>query len=174
MTRYADGDAAAFATVYDELAPALYRYLQKRLQSDAACDDVLQQAFVQLHLNRGRFVRGSRVEPWAYALTHAVSVDHVRREYRRRYEELDDYARSGAPDPEQSSQTAALSDALRRELGQISPKLSQSFRLVRLEGLSHAEAAQVLGVDVGVIKVRVHRAATFLRARLARFAWGEP
>jgi RNA polymerase sigma-70 factor (ECF subfamily) len=47
---------------------------------------------------------------------------------------------------------------LQRELESLPEKQRAAFELVKLDGLSLAEAAQVLGTTVGAVKLRVHRA----------------
>jgi RNA polymerase sigma-70 factor (ECF subfamily) len=169
MGRYADGDASAFSELYDQLAPRLHAYLLRMLRSKAAADDALQQVFLQIHLNRGRFTPGARVEPWAYAIAHAAAVDLLRRERRRVADEFVDGEQAAEGSVEAVALAGELSEALRAELREISPKLREAFLLVRVEGLSHAEAAAVLGIEETATKVRTHRATLWLRERLARF-----
>jgi RNA polymerase sigma-70 factor (ECF subfamily) len=139
------------------------------LRSASAAEDVLQQVFLQIHLHRGRFVAEARVEPWAYAIAHAAAIDYLRRERRRAADELVEGEQGTTGSVEAGALAGELSEALRMELSEISPKLREAFVLVRLDGLSHAEAARVLGVGEATTKVRAHRAALWLRERLARF-----
>ncbi len=174
MSRYAAGDDAAFSALYDELAPRLYAYLRRQLRSASSAEDALQQAFLQIHLHRGKFAAGEPVEPWAYAIARASAIDLLRRERRRRATELDEQvAESSAHDAAELVGAQQLGDALRAELASVSPKLREAFLLVRIEGLSHAEAAQVLDIDEGATRVRAHRAVRWLRERLARFGLAE-
>jgi RNA polymerase sigma-70 factor, ECF subfamily len=170
MDRYAEGDASAFAVIYDALAPRLAAYLRRRLRSAAAVDDALQHTFLKLHLHRGNFTKGARVEPWAYAIARGAAVDLGRRASVRREGELDpelhEAEGAGADD---GLLLGELSDALRAELAALSPKLREAFVLVRVEGLSHAEAAEVLGIEESATKVRAHRAGQWLRDKLSRF-----
>jgi DNA-directed RNA polymerase specialized sigma24 family protein len=62
-----------------------------------------------------------------------------------------------------------LGEAVAEELRRVSPKLREAFLLVRLDGLTHAEAALVLEISEGSTKVRTHRVTQWLRTRLARF-----
>ena len=55
MARYAQGEASAFAQVYDELSPKLHGYLRRKLKNEAAAEDVLQHTFMRMHFSRGRF-----------------------------------------------------------------------------------------------------------------------
>ena len=105
MERYADGDESAFATLYDEVAPRLLRFTSRQLRSAAAAEDVVQQAFLQMHVARGQFTRGAAVLPWAYAIARRLVIDLSR---RRGHEDPRAVAEDeGAPSP-----AAAADDAL--------------------------------------------------------------
>jgi len=174
MDRYAEGDARAFGELYDALAPRLAAYLRRRLRSSSAVDDALQHTFMQLHVHRGKFERGARVEPWAYAIARAASIDIARREAVRRGDALDAERIAGEGESgEEAVRAGELSAAFADELAALSPKLREAFLLVRVDGLSHAEAAAVLGIEESATKVRAHRAGQWLREKLARFAGAE-
>ena len=171
MDRYADGDGAAFSTLYDELAPRLYRYALLRTHSRSASEDVVQQTFLQIHSARDRFVRGAAVLTWAYAIARRLLIDASR---RQGHEELRD---DGAFDVEERSTGLAADDAMaqkeqeleaRRDLEHLPAALRESFQLVKLEGLSVAQAAEVLGITPGMVKIRTHRARVALKRALSR------
>lgn len=172
MERYADGDAAAFATLYDELAPRLYRFAARQLQSRAAAEDVVQQALLQIHCARAQFTRGAAVLPWAYAIVRRLVIDLTRR--RGREDLRADLAQesdgpSGAAAPDEAVHRKRSEAALRQDLLRLPPALRDAFELVKIEGLSVAESAEVLGITHGMVKIRAHRATVALRtAHLAR------
>lgn len=171
MARYADGDTAAFDELYAELAPPLTRFLRRTVRDQDAVRDLLQQVFMQMHLARARFIQGARVEPWAYTIARAVAMEWLRRDYRRRARELDEEHAPvpGHDDPLLGLSATEIGEALRKELEGLSPKLREAFLLVRLDGLTHAEAAEVLGIEESATKVRAHRASAWLRDKLSRF-----
>jgi RNA polymerase sigma-70 factor (ECF subfamily) len=171
MDRYADGDVAAFSTLYDELAPRLYRYALSRTHSRSASEDVVQQTFLQIHAARARFVRGAAVLTWAYAIARRLLIDASR---RQGHEELRD---DGVFDMVERSTGLAADDAMaqkeqelqaRQDLEHLPPALRESFQLVKLEGLSVAEAAEVLGITPGMVKIRTYRARVALKRALSR------
>src|SRR5262245_58232460 len=77
MDRHADGDAAAFRTIYDLLVPRLKAFFSTRDPSRA--EDLVQQTLLQIHRARQTFVRGSDVYPWAYAIGRRLLIDAHRR-----------------------------------------------------------------------------------------------
>jgi len=166
MERYADGDAAAFSALYDELAPRLFRFATRQLRSRSAAEDVVQQAFLQIHSARDRFARGAAVLPWSYAIVFRLVIDLKRR--RGREELRADPAeggeqQAGGAAPDEALHWKRSEAALRLDLERLSPALRDAFELLKVEGLSVAEAAEVLGITRGMVKVRAYRAALALR-----------
>jgi RNA polymerase sigma-70 factor (ECF subfamily) len=172
MDRYAEGEAAAFSILYDELAPRLFQFAARRLQSHAAAEDVVQQTFLHIHSARDRFARGAAVMPWAYAIARRLAIDLLRRHGR---EELradagaDHLEPSSATAPDEQVHRTRSEAALRGDLARLPPALREAFELLKLEGLSVAECAEVLGITRGMVKIRAHRATVALRhAQLRR------
>jgi RNA polymerase sigma-70 factor (ECF subfamily) len=171
MDRYADGDEGAFEILYDELAPRLHRYALRETRSRSGADDTVQQVLLNIHAARARFVRGAAVLPWAYAIARRLLIDG--RRDATRWASVEE----GAEVREAVAVGRAVDDALdqrrreadlERDLRLLPPKHREAFSMVKLEGLSIADTASVLGITQGNVKVRVHRAVEALRTSDAR------
>jgi RNA polymerase sigma-70 factor, ECF subfamily len=168
MERYAAGDGEAFALVYDALAPRLYGYLVRQTHDRARAEDLVQQTMLHMHRARERFIPGAEVTPWAFAIARRLLVDGIR---RGRREVLSD---DGAPDPGVSDapgadevvQARELATRVEKALARLPQSQRVAFELIKQDGLSVAEAAQVLGTTVAAVKLRAHRAYEALRAAL--------
>lgn len=172
MDRYARGDDNAFPDLYDALAPRLQSFLVRYTNDRARAEDVVQQTMLQIHRNRGRFTLGGQVVPWAFAIARRLLIDHHRRGGREVLAPTGDdnltqlLAAVDAPadDIAIAKEVAArLSD----ELARLPENQRVAFELIKQDGLSVAEAAQVLGTTVAAVKLRAHRAYEALRAVLA-------
>ncbi len=169
MERYAAGDDAAFAEVYDALAPRLMAYLRRQTRDAAFAEDVLQQTLLHMHRARGTFIQGSSVFPWAFAIARRLVIDGAR---RGRRDLLAGAAEIGAEDDpstehgmaDQEVEARELARKLQSELSKLPANQRAAFELLRIEGLSHNEAAEVLGATVSAVKLRAHRAYVALRA----------
>jgi RNA polymerase sigma-70 factor (ECF subfamily) len=174
MERYAAGDKAAFGKLYDALAPRLYGYLLRQTRDRARAEDLLQQTMLQIHRARERFIAGAEVTPWAFAIARRLLVDDIRR--NKRVILSDD----GNPDPGGSNvdrpDEMVHANELAVRVQSILEKLPLSqraaFELIKQEGLTVAEAAQVLGTTVAAVKLRAHRAYEALRAALGELEAG--
>ena len=175
MERYARGDEAAFADVYDAIAPRLLDLLRRATRDASAAEDLMQQTLLHMHRARGSFIPGAPVMPWACAIARRLVTDSARR--RRVERRL--FAETPADDDwmtyEPKATTAAADDLLhaRRLARHVQqridtlPELQRSaYQLLRQEGLSLKRAAEVLGTSVSAVKLRAHRASVALRAAL--------
>ena len=170
MDRYSTGDDSAFAELYDAIAPRLLGFLRKATGDEATAEDLLQQTLLHMHRERGTFLRGARVTPWAYAIARRLMIDGAR---RRRVEQ-----RLFAGDEqtyEAAGDAAGVDDLLhaRRVAGRVQDRLDglpetqrTAYLLLQQEGLTLKGAAEVLGTSVIAVKLRAHRAYLALRAVL--------
>jgi RNA polymerase sigma-70 factor (ECF subfamily) len=169
MDRYAAGDAAAFADLYDALAPRLYGFLLRQLRNPTIAEDALQQVMMQIHCARASYISGAQVVPWAFAIARNLAVDTHRRGRREVAFDVDDPSNdrpSLDPMPDDVLRAKQAARTLERVLAEIPESQRLAFELLKYDGLSLAEAAEVLGVSVGAVKVRAHRTYAALRAAL--------
>jgi RNA polymerase sigma-70 factor (ECF subfamily) len=169
MERYAMGDDAAFSEVYAALAPPLLSYLRRRTARVDRAEDLLQQTFLQIHRGRASFIPGAEVTAWAYAIARRLTIDASRKDRRQvpiataEEAELCPPA-STHPRADDLLHARELEEQLDREIARLPAPQRTAFVLVRQEGRSTAEAAQVLGCTTTAVKLRVHRAYEALRA----------
>ena len=175
MERYARGDEQAFSELYDSLAPRLRGYLLRASRDPGWADDLLQQTMLQIHRARGRFIVGAEVLPWAFAIARRLLIDSFRRrKNERRTISLETGGHEAGPVDAAAVQHSAdelidgqrLARALQAELERLPESHRVAFDLIKNEGLSIREAAEVLGATPTAVKLRAHRAYAALRAAL--------
>lgn len=166
MERFCSGDAAAFDSLYQRYAGPLRGYLLRMAGSAAAADDLVQLTFVSVVRSRGRFLAGSRVRPWLYAIATNAARDQLR---RRRGEELAGPEELRAHDEgvEPTLRDAGLETRVRNALDQLPAGQREAILLHRWEGLSFGEIAEAVGISETAAKVRAHRGYERLRELLA-------
>jgi RNA polymerase sigma-70 factor (ECF subfamily) len=165
MTRYCDGDAAAFRELHALLAPKLFGYLLHMARDRAIAEDLLQLTFLKVHRARAAYVRGADPTPWIYAIAHRTFLDEARRQKRaivRPDAEVPDVAAEPppeGPDPERAKAALAALEGLPAQQ-------REAVILTKLDGRSMAEAAEIAGTTAGAMKVRAHRGYAALRKAL--------
>jgi RNA polymerase sigma-70 factor, ECF subfamily len=174
MERYANGDGAAFAELYDALAPRLFGLLRKATRDAATAEDLMQQTFLHMHRERGSFIPGARVMPWAAAIARRLMIDGARRrqvEMRLFAEPFDDDGiadepSTASPTAEELLHARRLEGRVQRRLDTLPEAQRTAYRLLQQDGLTLQGAAEVLGTSVTAVKLRAHRAYKALRTVL--------
>jgi len=160
-----------FAVLFRRHAPALARYVTRRLGRDAA-DDVVAETFLAAFRQRDRYdLTHPDARPWLYGIATHLIGRHQRAEIRQ-YRLL---ARTGT-DPVTESFTDRVDDAvtagrLSRVLAAELARLPRGHRdvllLVAWGDLSYPQVAEALGVPVGTVRSRLSRARQALRLTLS-------
>lgn len=170
MDRYAEGDDAAFADLYEALSPRLHRFFLRLCHGErASAEDYLQQTFLKIHRARGSFQRGAHVLPWAFAIGRALFIDDRRRKGRDPASPTDDeHLLTRLVDADQEGTVLAneVAQRLKRAFAELPESQRVALELLRGDGLSIQEASAVLGVSEGALRVRTHRAHEALRRAL--------
>ena len=172
MERYADGDTSAFAALYDVIAPRLYAYLARNCRDDATARDLLQQSMLHLHRARGSFRKGAAVLPWAYAISRRLLLDGARRAAREARLPIQTEERSSGG-PHEDVEAAQLWSRIERAMKKLPEAQRTAYELVKLEGLTAKQAAEVLGWTLASVKLRVHRADVAIKEAIAKESEGE-
>lgn len=140
--------------------PRLRRYARALTGVDAEADDLVQETLARALSRIDQWQNGESPRKWLFSILHNLHVDALRRTARRP-QHLSIDATEIAP--------AAIGNDLgtRRDLDNglqaLSPEHRQVLLLIGLEGLSYAEAAEVLDVPIGTIMSRLARARERLR-----------
>jgi RNA polymerase sigma-70 factor (ECF subfamily) len=171
MSRYAEGHDAAFGEVFGALSPRLLAFLRRLCGSPELAHDLVQETFLRMHRARGSFVPGSAVVPWAYAIARNCFVSHARslksRAARSSLDITDHEVAAGLDsNAEEAAAVRQSAELVERTLAKMSVTNREAFVLIRFEGQSVAEAAQILGASEGAVKLRAFRAYELLRAAL--------
>ena len=171
MDRYAEGEDAAFSRVHAAVASRLRAFLLRLVKNESIADDLLQETFLRVHRARGSFARGARLVPWTYAIARNVYIDHTRSPAYQRgrgvpAEEPRDEPPSPEADGEQLTIARELARTIEMALEKLPPNQREAFVLLRYEGMSVADAAEVLGATEGAVKLRAFHAYEALRAAL--------
>lgn len=162
FARYASGDRAAFRHLFKRYGPLLRRILARRVREDLV-DDMVQQAFLQLHRARNDFREGGRLRPWLVAIALNTARQHFRKASTRREVALPDY--EGAEGSVQPVDITRAEDValVRAALTMLPDGQREAIELHWLSGLSFQEVAEAMGISHGAVKVRAHRGYTVLR-----------
>jgi RNA polymerase sigma-70 factor (ECF subfamily) len=173
MERYADGDDAAFPEVFAGIGQRLLRFLRRLCGTDELARDLLQETLLRMHQARGAFRRGAAVLPWSYTIARNVFIDSARAR-RRRPVPLSSVDSKGAVEPavgadaESTVLARETARAVERALAAMSDVRREAFVLIRFEGMSVADAAEILGATENAVKLRAFQAYECIREEISR------
>ena len=169
VARIAVGDRAAFETLYRRHAPAVMSFVHHLTFDRGIAEDAVQETFLKVWRAAGRFRAGARFTPWLFRIARNTAWNEAPRRHLRAVggdgtAGLPREAAGAGPDGAARDSEAAV--AAREAVTSLSEALRTAFVLVRMEGRSLEETAEILEVPVGTVKSRVAAAEAALRERL--------
>lgn len=176
------GDAEAFGLLVRRHQKRIFRLSVHLTKSATEAEDITQDTFVRAYQALSRFDGRSEPFTWLYRIAVNLSLNHLRQRKSRKVDHTDDDPRIAAmlsetrpgmqADPASAADQRKLAEALCAGVDALSETLRTTLVLVSIDGLSHEQAAEVLGCPVGTIAWRVHEARRKLRASLAERGFG--
>ena len=153
------------------------RGIALRMAGNAAdADDLAQEVFLTAWTAIGSFRSGSSFYTWLYRIAVNTSLSFLKKKGRERNRAPFDENRSAAgpggdaaPGPEDRSALNELTARIDEAIAALPAHFRASFALVVDQGLSHADAARVLGCSENTVSWRMHKARKLLQARIKPF-----
>lgn len=158
MIRSQRGEKQAYAVLLEQVARWLQRYYAQKIAFDAI-DDLVQEVLLSLHNKRASYDPTRPFLPWLAAIARYRWVDRLRQTYRHAASELHD--EHGV---ESHEDVVGAQISIERLLVQLPPAQAEVIRLVKIDGLSIAEACQKSGQSEPLVKVNIHRGIKKLAA----------
>ena len=165
------GDLEAFSELVRRHRERIYRTISRFARDHGDTDDLAQETFLQALREIRRFREKSEFSTWLYRIAVNLSLNHLKRKKREMgRQEFDDRFADRHPaagfSPESASEGAEFQACLGRAVDSLPPAYRSSFVLVVSEGMSHGQAARILGCSENTVSWRLHKARKMLQARL--------
>lgn len=154
------GDKAAYAALLTAARRWLLGYFRRKVMPDRI-DDLVQETLLTIHRKLASYDPERGFTPWLAAIARFRFIDSLRQAYRHAHAELND---SFAVDSGEEAVLARMS--LDRLFEGLSPAQHSVIELVKISGLSIAEAAQKTGQSEALVKVNIHRGLKRLAAMI--------
>ena len=174
-----DGDRDAFAQLVVQESPRLFRVIVRIVRDEDEARSVMQETFLQAYQRLHTFRREAKLTTWLYAI--GINLARAALRKARRYNTLEEadierlqptfakgmYAEQPrAWNPHKQAERSERQQLVRKAIDQLPPDYRMVVVLRDLEQLSTTEAARVLEISEGALRVRLHRARQALRALL--------
>ncbi|MCZ8369990.1 MAG: sigma-70 family RNA polymerase sigma factor [Porphyrobacter sp.] len=145
------GNKEAYAALLEACQRWLRGYYSRRI-APSSLYDLVQETLIALHTKRASWDPSRPFLPWLAAIARYRWVDHLRRLYRADERELHEDLIGTDDEP-----AVAARISLDRLLGLLPPAQERAIALVKIEGLSIAEASAATGQSESLVKVNIHR-----------------
>ena len=170
-----------FGAIHAEFEPKVLRYLKGLVGPDEA-EDISQNVFLKVHAGLKDFRGEASLSTWIYRIATNAALDRLRsRSFGQTTQVASDAAAPGdaadagavANVAGNTAEPSAESSFIRSEMNECIKTyvdaLPESYRTVLalsdLEGFKNQEIAEILGLSVEAVKIRLHRARRELKKR---------
>ncbi|MGQ0792496.1 MAG: RNA polymerase sigma factor [Deltaproteobacteria bacterium] len=173
-----------FGEIVNRYSDKIYRLAYRITQSQGDAEEVLQEVFITLMKNMGKFRSESKFGTWLYRVALNTTYLYIRSGRKRQDREisLENYGsgdnrsdvlsvefghRQDAADRELLSREAL--ETLERAVNELPEAYRVVFQLRDVEELSNERVAEILGISIANVKSRIHRARLSLRDKLSGY-----
>lgn len=162
----------AFEQIFRALREQVFALCLHLTGSRAEAEDAVQECFLAVYRALGTFRGEARLATWVYRIAVRAALSVKARRRAQQHTPLDDALATPAPGDDPETQAATRQD-MRRFLDALA-HLPEEHRVVlslfAVEGLDHAQIAEIVGVPPGTVWSRLHNARKRLGALMARTA----
>lgn len=175
-------DELDFQEIHDIFRPKIHRYLT-RLVGEHEAEDLTQEVFVRVSQALKSFRGESQLSTWIYRIATNVALDRLRSPFFRQtvqkglandsttlseieLEDKDVWTGEKRPSLEASLIRKEMNECIRNFVENLPADYRTVVVLSELQGLTNNEIAEILGVSLHVVKIRLHRARAKLRKEL--------
>lgn len=162
VARFRAGEEAAVREVHQRYGGAVRTVARSMLSDPELVAEVVQQTFIKAWRSASSFDESREFAPWLYAIARRTAIDVLRREKRMP---------PTAPDEDVAGPSVSFERIwetweIRQAVDDLPPGEREVVRLCNLEGFTHEEVADRLGIPAGTVKSRSARAYKRLASSL--------
>ncbi len=164
-----------FWEIYDQHYSSVRKSILALVKDEWAADDILQETFLKVQQNIESLRDPSRLSPWIFRIAHNLCQDHFRRLKKLRKEESIDQEETGDLKEaliqkeigiQKEMEQRQMGECVQNQINLLPESLRTVLVLFDIMEFSHQESADILGITVKNVKVRLHRARKKLKTIL--------
>ena len=166
-----DGDVGKLGALFDRYHGALFDFFCRMLGNRTVAEDLVQDVFFRILKYRKTYRDDSHFTTWMFHIARNTRFDYLKKhrgEVAFPEEGIDIPSRG--PFPSQQLEMDQQTELVRKALQQLPEEKRELLVLARYKEMKYEDIAQLLGVETGVVKVRVHRAVKELRDHYLKLA----
>jgi RNA polymerase sigma-70 factor (ECF subfamily) len=172
VLRVGEGDAQAYRALVARHAARLRAFVLRLVREPADADDVVQETFLRLWLRAADYEPKARVVTWLCSIAHNLAIDRLRTRNRQLPLPDEEELPVSAHQPRLVDEKRRA-EALERAIRELPERQAAAVELVHRQGLTGAEASEVLGIGPEALESLLARARRTLKAALSTLAAAE-
>jgi len=169
MARICGGEEAAFRLLVDRWEREVLAFLIHMLGSPEEAEDALQDTFVKVYRQAGRYRPEGKFRSWLFRLAGNLARSRLRR--RKivgwlRFDPARHDAPAAGPAPDEDLERKETARLVRAALAALPERQRQALVLHRFQGMRYREVAETMGTSLAGVESLIQRALGGLRRRL--------
>lgn len=161
------GDSQAFESLVNRYYMTVYRYVFRWIAVKEDAEDITQEVFIKLANHLPTFNRRSSFSTWLYRITANCAKDFVKKNSKYHKNRTDNPGNGNVISANPGPEAKSFHQQVLAAVHSLPEKLKEATILVFAEGLSHKEAAQVIGCAEATVSWRIFQAKKKLQKVLA-------
>ena len=157
------GDRDAFGELVRRYAGQARRIARAMLGNEDDANDAAQDGFLAALRHLGRYDPGRPFGPWLLKIVANAAADRRRRRRVRQTQPLEPRIAASEPQPDHAADLGGLNEALRDALAGLPERQRAAVVLFDVEGYSHREIGEILGIPEGTVRSDVFHGRRALR-----------
>jgi RNA polymerase sigma-70 factor (ECF subfamily) len=159
------GDRAAQKVVYDRLAPRMFPLCIRYVGDRELAEDILQDGFVTLFTHLSDYKGDGSFEGWARKIFVTTALMELRRKDALKMSDDLEVVRGMKTEITGQIQNIGYKDLI-KVITQLPPGFRTVFNMYAIEGYSHKEIGEILGISETTSRTQLSRARTWLQNKL--------
>jgi RNA polymerase sigma factor (sigma-70 family) len=168
----ADRDREAFRQIFEHFAPMIRAFLLKTGGGDwTQAEEVTQEVMIKIWRKAGSFNSSkASATTWIYTIARNTRIDFIRRNERaeRKIEVEDIWHEAETAEPLVDMQQRRVETQIRNAMATLPEEQKQVLYKAFMEGKSHNEVAEEMGLPLGTVKSRIRLALSKLQVLVDR------
>ncbi|MFC2110521.1 sigma-70 family RNA polymerase sigma factor [Bacteroidota bacterium] len=143
--------------IWDDFSNALLKFILSKVKDPMIADDILQEVFIKIHLQKGKLQKKDRLKSWIFTICNNSINDYFRKKTTNRSNELID-----APDNTKEAEHEAK-DCLLPLILNLPKNYKEALLLSEVKGLKQQAVADQLQISLSAAKSRILRGREALK-----------
>lgn len=170
-------DMKAYALLYKLLFPSLFRFSYSFVKSHEAAEEIVSDVFIKIWQQARQLHNIDNIKAYLFTLTRNLSINYVNRSDKHIQYTIDSFAFDSSITWQHPEDIFISGEAVRKihhAVNSLPPQCRIIFQLVKLEGLSYQQAANVLGLSLPTVRNQVTIGLKKLLTSLPAFQLAAP